>query len=118
MNGAMTPEAPARLLLRTQMPSVVVGWARQKMRARRFDWGAQVLLDVAVLAGVDSARDRRAMQATLPHWAANAWIQTGDLGVSDHHYRNGACIACLYLPTGKTPNRDELVAAALQVPDQ
>lgn len=72
----------------------------------------------ATLAGVDSAQDRRAMQATLPHWAANAWTQTGDLGISDHHYRNGACIACLYLPTGKTRNQDEIVAAALQVPDQ
>lgn len=72
----------------------------------------------AALAGVDSAADRRAIQATLPRWAANAWTQTGDLGVSDHHYRNGACIACLYLPAGNTPNQDELVAAALRVPDR
>jgi len=71
----------------------------------------------AALAAVDSATDRRATQATLPHWAANAWTQTGDLGVSDHHYRNGACIACLYLPTGASSNQDEVVAAALQVPE-
>lgn len=71
----------------------------------------------AALAAVDSAAARRAVQATLPRWAANAWTQPGDLGISDHDFLTGACIACLYLPTGTRPNEDELVATALGVPD-
>jgi Prokaryotic E2 family C/ThiF family len=71
----------------------------------------------AALAAVDSATARRAVQAALPCWVANAWTQPGDLGVSDHDFLTGACLACLYLPTGSTPNEDQLVADALGVPD-
>jgi molybdopterin/thiamine biosynthesis adenylyltransferase len=71
----------------------------------------------AALAAVDSADARRAVQSALPGWSVNAWTQPGDLGVSDHDFLAGACIACLYLPLGPVPNEDELVAAALQVPD-
>ncbi len=71
-----------------------------------------------VLVAVDSARDRRAVQAALPEWIANAWTQPGDLGVSVHDRFDGrgACLACLYLPTAKGPNEDEVVAAALATP--
>ena len=70
------------------------------------------------LVAVDSASDRRSVQAALPKWIANAWTQPGDLGVSAHACFDGtgACIACLYLPTGTAPNEDELVAAALAIP--
>ena len=71
----------------------------------------------AALAAVDSAKARRAVQVALPRWVANAWTQPGDLGVSDHDFLTGACLACLYLPAGSTPNEDQLVAAALGVPD-
>lgn len=72
----------------------------------------------AALAAVDSAQARRSIQAALPRWTANAWTQQGGLGVSDHHFINGACVACLYLPTGATRNEDEIVAEALGVPEQ
>jgi len=70
------------------------------------------------LLGLDSARDRRSAQAALPRWIGNAWTQPGDLGVSTHPRfgKEGACVACLYLPSGKFKNDDELVAAALGVP--
>jgi hypothetical protein len=73
-----------------------------------------------VLVGLDSARDRRAVQAALPGWVANAWTQPGDLGVSVHSRfgGDGACVSCLYLPSGPAPNEDELVAKALGVPDR
>src|SRR5262249_8213226 len=63
-------------------------------------------------------RDRRSVQATLPQWIANAWTQTGDLGISVHSRFDGkgACLACLYLPADRAPNEDEIVAAALGVP--
>jgi hypothetical protein len=71
-----------------------------------------------VLLALDSARDRRQAQASLPRWIANAWTQPGDLGVSVHRFGGGACVSCLYLPQGKSPNEDEMVAAALKVPER
>lgn len=70
--------------------------------------------DNAIVA-VDSAAARREVQSTLPHWIGNAWTQTGDLGVSEHNFLNGACLACLYLPTTTSTNEDEIVATALGV---
>lgn len=71
-----------------------------------------------VLVAVDSARDRRAVQASLPRWIANAWTQPGDLGLSVHGRFDGpgACLSCLYLPGATAPNEDEVVAMALGIP--
>ncbi len=72
-----------------------------------------------VLVAVDSAADRRSVQASLPAWVTNAWTQPGDIGVSCHGRFDGqgACLSCLYLPEGQVPNEDELVAQALGVPN-
>jgi hypothetical protein len=74
--------------------------------------------DHLVLVALDSARDRRQVQASLPEWVVNAWTQPGDLGVSTHSRfaSDGACLACLYLPEGQVANEDEVVARALGVP--
>ena len=70
-----------------------------------------------VLVALDSARDRRAVQGSLPRWIANAWTQLGDLGVSSHSFLGqGACLACLYLPTQESKNEDQIVAEGLRVP--
>jgi hypothetical protein len=67
-----------------------------------------------VAVALDSARDRRAVQASLPWRVLNAWTQTGDLGISRHpSLEEGACLACLYMPDGPVPNEDELVAEAI-----
>lgn len=73
-----------------------------------------------VLLALDSARDRRAVQATLPKWVANSWTQPGDLGVSVHPRfgEAAACVACLYLPEDKGRNEDQIVAEALGVPER
>jgi Prokaryotic E2 family C/ThiF family len=72
-----------------------------------------------VLVAVDSSEDRRAIQASLPRWIANAWTQPGDLGVSVHEFLGqGACLRCLYLPVGEAPSQDALLAEGLRVPDQ
>jgi transcriptional regulator with XRE-family HTH domain len=68
-----------------------------------------------VLVALDSARARRAVQASLPRWIANAWTQPGDLGVSVHPWNAGACLCCLYLPTGTTHSEDKLIAEALGI---
>jgi hypothetical protein len=72
----------------------------------------------AALVALDSAEDRRAVQASLPLWLANAWTQPGDLGVSSHSGfgGDGACLACLYVPSRPAPNEDEVYASALGVP--
>jgi hypothetical protein len=76
--------------------------------------------DHLVLVALDSARDRRQVQASLPEWVVNAWTQPGDLGVSIHgRFANGgACLACLYLPEGQVASEDQLVAKALGVPQR
>jgi hypothetical protein len=71
-----------------------------------------------VLLALDSARDRRTAQASLPARTANAWTQIGDLGVSTHDFLEGACVCCLYLPGGTTPNQDQVVADALGLPER
>ena len=72
-----------------------------------------------VAVSVDSAGARRALQATLPGWIANAWTQPGDLGVSHHALDGrGACLSCLYLPEGQTTNEDAIYAEALGIADQ
>ena len=69
-----------------------------------------------VLVALDSARDRRAVQASLPRWIANAWTQVGDLGVSSHSFLGQyACLACLYLPTQKSKSEDQIVAEGLKI---
>jgi hypothetical protein len=65
------------------------------------------------LVAVDTAAVRQHVQASLPRWIVNAWTQPGDLGVSTHQWRAGACLACLYLPQHGRRNEDELVAEAL-----
>jgi len=71
-----------------------------------------------VLTALDSATHRRAAQASLPRWIANAWTQPGDLGVSTHAFLTDACLACLYLPTGPGRNEDAIVAEALGIPER
>ena len=76
-------------------------------------------VDLAIVA-LDSAASRRAVAASLPWRVVNAWTQPGDLGVSVHGAFGGAgaCLECMYVAEGRTPNEDELVAAALKIPEE
>jgi Prokaryotic E2 family C/ThiF family len=73
-----------------------------------------------MLLALDSARDRRSAQASLPRWIANAWTQPADLGVSVHPSFSspGSCVACLYLQQQELQSEDELIADALNLSDQ
>ena len=71
-----------------------------------------------LLLALDSAYHRRAAQASLPRWIANAWTQPGDLGVSTHDFLDGACVYCLYLPNGTSKNEDEIITESFGVPDR
>lgn len=84
------------------------------LASRPLPWGLR-----RVLVAVDSAEDRIAVQASLPHRVFNAWTQAGDLGVSTHDFLGeGACLACLYWPTGATKSEDQLVAEAIGLPQE
>ncbi|MGY4898656.1 E2 ligase fold family C protein [Micromonospora aurantiaca (nom. illeg.)] len=91
-----------------------------KPREHQGDWASFVNAFgyrlTTVLTALDSAADRRAVQAALPRWIANAWTQPGDLGVSAHSFETGACLACIYLPAGEGSNEDVVVATALGIP--
>ena len=79
---------------------------------QRGDWNLE-----RVAVAVDSAVDRCAVQASLPRFLANAWTQTGDLGVSRHRFvDSGACAVCLYLPESVQKSEDEVVADAIGLP--
>ena len=72
-----------------------------------------------VLVALDSSHDRRAVQASLPRWIANAWTQMGDLRVSSHAFLGpGACLACLCLPTQVSASEDQVIADGLKIPQK
>jgi hypothetical protein len=71
-----------------------------------------------VAVALDTADDRIVVQGSLPKWITNAWTQTDDLGVSRHAFSDGkACLACLYIPSGKTKDQDVLIAEELRMPE-
>lgn len=80
--------------------------------ARAMNWRLE-----RVGAALDTAEDRIALQASLPRWVANAWTQTGDLGISRHDFLHGACLACLYWPQPMDKSRSLLVAEAVGMPE-
>jgi len=71
-----------------------------------------------VATALDTAADRVEVQGSLPKFIVNAWTQPGDVGVSRHAFLgNNACLACMYLPTGKRRNEDEIIADELRMPE-
>lgn len=72
--------------------------------------------DIAV--ALDSAEHRIAVQASLPRRVVNAWTQQQNFGISRHDAFGAApCLACLYMPDGALPDEDDLIMAALRMPD-
>ena len=71
-----------------------------------------------VAVALDTAKDRIAVQASLPRRLFNAWTQPGDLGVSRHvDFANGPCLACLYWPKGEVKSLSVLVSESLCLPE-
>lgn len=69
-----------------------------------------------VISAVDSAQGRIEIQSSLPRLIFNGWTQRGEAGVSRHTFLGeSACLACLYLPTGKAPSEDVVIAIALRL---
>jgi len=69
-----------------------------------------------VAVAVDTERDRIRIQASLPKITFNSWTSSGELGLSRHRFDGKeACLACLYMPTKKTLNLDQIIARALHL---
>lgn len=89
------------------------------VRAHRSTWAEYVARQdewrfERVALALDSARDRIAVQASLPRWIVNAWTQPGDLGCSRHDFLGEhACLMCMYLPSSKRKDFDTIVAEAV-----
>lgn len=107
--------------------------AKAQLLAEKFDGGLSAIPHACTLAeflekkhhkveslmlALDSAKDRRAAQASLPRRIANAWTQPGDLGVSSHDFLEGACVNCQYLPTGEQKNEDQIITESFGVPSR
>ena len=108
----------------TRKAELVVGKFTGTLDARAHDCTIADFLEKThhkvenLLLALDSAKDRRTAQASLPHRIANAWTQPGDLGVSRHEFLDGACVNCLYLPDTRQRNEDEIIAEAFGVSEK
>jgi Prokaryotic E2 family C/ThiF family len=95
--------------------------SRLKVNENQMNWAEYVnahlpLKADLVAVALDTGQDRCAVQASLPKRTLNAWTQTGDLGVSRHHFLGDqACLACLYLPRNESKNEDQIIAEALNL---
>jgi molybdopterin/thiamine biosynthesis adenylyltransferase len=94
-----------------------------KVHPHQMTWGEYlkergnwILERVAV--AVDSAEDRRSIQAALPAFIINSWTQAGELGVSRHCFLGeDACLLCLYFPASGAKSEDEIIAEAIGLPE-
>ncbi|MDQ3380865.1 MAG: E2 ligase fold family C protein [Actinomycetota bacterium] len=111
-------EGASKATLAANQPSRLKLVAHEQRFERFVEWKKHRITHA--LVALDSADDRRRTQASLPLGVDNAWTQPGDLGVSRHARfgSSGACLACLYLPSGAIPNEDQLVADALGIADR
>lgn len=91
-----------------QVVSHTASW--ETFMSERKDWKLE-----RVAVAVDSAVARVRIQASLPQRIFNSWTQGGEVGISRHTFLRDACLACLYLPKGKSPNLDEIVLKALRL---
>jgi molybdopterin/thiamine biosynthesis adenylyltransferase len=110
--GKVKVELAATRLRRTGL--VVNPYAKSwsEYLCARDDWRLE-----AVAVALDTAKDRIAVQASLPRYILNSWTQTGDLGISRHGFEGGnACLACLYLADTRAKNEDQVIADALGLP--
>jgi hypothetical protein len=98
-----------RVAARTLEGSAVHFHGRQMMWS-----GDMATKNSVVLTAVDSEATRIEIQSSLPARIYNAWTQPRDLGWSRHEeFGSTPCLACLYWPTGRRPDKHQVIAVAL-----
>lgn len=64
-----------------------------------------------ILTALDSAKDRIAVQSSLPKYILNAFTEERLLGISRHfNFIEKACLSCLYIPTNEGKSDSQEVA--------
>lgn len=80
------------------------------------EWHAGLVEEqLPTLVALDSPEARLGVQASLPGPIYNAWTQPADVGWSRHErFGDEPCLACLYWPESRAPNRHEQIGAAFR----
>lgn len=72
-----------------------------------------------VCIGVDSARDRIAIQSSLPKSILNAYTERNLIGITRHsNFVESACLTCIYIPQQKVKSYSLIVAENLKIRSQ
>jgi len=72
-----------------------------------------------VCIGVDSAKDRIAIQSSLPKSILNAYTERNLIGITRHsNFVESACLSCGFIPEQKVKDYSLIVADNLKIPSQ
>ncbi|NPE28204.1 E2 ligase fold family C protein [Methanococcoides sp. SA1] len=72
-----------------------------------------------VCIGVDSAKDRIAIQSSLPKSILNAYTEKNLIGITRHsNFVESACLSCGFIPKQKVESYSLTVAKNLKIPSQ
>lgn len=72
-----------------------------------------------VCIGIDSAKDRIAIQSSLPKSILNAYTESNLIGISRHFdFVDNTCLSCCYLPHEKVKSYSLIVAENLRIPNE
>jgi hypothetical protein len=72
-----------------------------------------------VCIGVDSAKDRIAIQSSLPKSILNAYTENNLIGITRHsNFVESACLSCGFIPKQKVKSYSLIVAENLKIPSQ
>ena len=72
-----------------------------------------------VCIGVDSSKDRIAIQSSLPKSILNAYTESNLIGITRHpNFVETACLSCAFIPEQKRESYSLTVARNLKIPDK
>lgn len=72
-----------------------------------------------VCVAVDLAKDRIAIQSSLPKSILNAYTENNRIGITRHsNFVESACLSCDFIPEQKVKSRSLIVAENLKIPSQ
>ena len=72
-----------------------------------------------VCIGVDSAKDRIAIQSSLPKSILNAYTENNRIGITRHfNFVESACLSCDFIPKHENESRSFSVAKNLKIPEE
>ena len=110
--------------LKVQMAENLFRCAEIEVNPFEGDWAKYLNLNgnwknELICIGVDSAKDRIAIQSSLPKSILNAYTETNLIGITRHsNFVENACLSCGFIPEQKVKSHSFIVAENLKIPDQ